>query len=184
MGGLTIPGGRGEGINHCPLSQCGCSVVLSGKAWTNNLYLRLVSEGAMVEDFPADDKESMIPAAHPPGTEESAPPPTHPLLVMFTHSTGASASSAKQVMRREIEIGCIKSSLVKKTTGDFSIDVMAAANPFAKSFTFDITKVNVADQLTSVLNTCYGGSCRAPLRLGPLRTLVSPLLHPKISPVP
>ena len=106
------------------------------------MFLRLVSEGAMPEDFPADDKQSMIPTDLPSVAEEPSPPPTKPLLVMFTHFTGRRAGSAKQVLKREIEIGCIKSNLVKKTTGDFSIDAMPATNPFAKAFTFDVMKVH------------------------------------------
>lgn len=116
--------------------QCACSVALSGKAWTNNLYVKLISEGDMQEDFPASSKESMIPAL--PVAEDIAPP-TQPLLVMFTHNRGA--DSAKQVMKRELEIGCIKSNLVKKTSGEFSIDMASAANPSAKSFSFDTLKV-------------------------------------------
>lgn len=117
--------------------QCACSVALSGKAWTNNLYVKLISEGDMQEDFPANSKESMIPALST--VAEDIAPPTQPLLVMFTHNRGA--DSAKQVMKRELEIGCIKSSLVKKTSGEFSIDMTSTANPSAKAFSFDTTKV-------------------------------------------
>jgi hypothetical protein len=123
-------------------SQCGCNVMLSGKAWTNNMYVKLLSEGTMLEDFPAEDKESMVPAAPPPAAEDPPPPPapTNPLLVMFIFSMG---KTSKKILRREIEIGCVKSNLVKKTAGEFSIDVTPASNPFIKAFTFDVTKVSV-----------------------------------------
>ena len=122
------------------LLQCGCIIALTGKAWTNNMYVRVVSEGTMIEDFPPDSKESLIPAAPPSATEEPASPPTQPLLVMFVLSTG---KTSKQILTREVEIGCVKSNLVKKTSGDFSIDLVQASNPFIKAFTFDIMKVGI-----------------------------------------
>lgn len=106
------------------------------------MYVELVQQHCLVGDV---DKESMIPAL--PETEEAP----KPLLVMFTHHSGHSSEregerqsegeAEREKYQRQLEIGCVKSSLVKKNSGDFSIDVMAASNPFAKCFNFDTVKV-------------------------------------------
>lgn len=90
-----------------------------------------------LEDFSqeTDDKESMIPAVV--GVAEDATPPPQSLLLMFSH-TGVEAAT-----KRQLEIGCIKSGQVKKTTGDFTFDMPHAANSFTKCFTFDVLKVHL-----------------------------------------
>ena len=149
-------------------------MALSGKAWTNNLYVKLISEGDMQEDFPASSKESMIPAL---SVAEDIAPPTQPLLVMFTHKR--SADSAK-VTKRELEIGCIKSNLVKKTSGEYSFDMTSATNPSAKSFSFDTLKVKVAVLVSTggdgILN--YTGNCGSRGQQGHYHHLCASQGHP------
>lgn len=114
-------------------------MVVLGKAWNNNMFVHLLNKDGLQEEFPADDKESMIPV--PPASVDSGESTTHPLLVMFIGSKDSAGSAGRQILRREIEIGCVKSNLVKKMSGEFSIDTTASANPSAKSFSFDFTKV-------------------------------------------
>lgn len=123
-------------INDESCFQHKCNVLLTGQAWNNNMYVGVVGEGVANKDDEhslVGEKESMLPTL--PDTEE---PPT-PLLLMFTHHS--EADSAKQPTRREVKIGCVKSNQVKKSSGEFSIDTMAASNAFAKCFTFDVLKV-------------------------------------------
>ncbi len=102
------------------------------------MYVCLMKEDSE-EERANDDKESLIPASLPPAPEDTTPAPPLPLLLMFTHQ--GKADNEKMPTRRGIEIGCIKSNLVKKPTGDFSIDNHGSANPFAKCFNFDVMKV-------------------------------------------
>ena len=119
--------------------QIGCKVMLTGQAWSNNMYVCLMSEHETEEERRSVDKESLLPTCLPPGPEDTTPPPPQPLLLMFIHKGGADLPPT----RRGLEIGCVKSSLVKKTTGDFTIDAQTASNPFAKCFTFDTVKVGL-----------------------------------------
>ena len=128
-------------IAHSIILQCGCKVMLTGQAWTNNMFVTLMKENSMDEDHFSDDKESLIPTTLPSVHEDSTPPPPQPLLLMFVHRGGA--DSARPPTRRGFEIGCIKANLVKKSAGDFSIDTQPSSNPFAKCFTFDFVKVRM-----------------------------------------
>lgn len=118
---------------------------MTGQAWASNMYIRLLSESESEDEDngrgKSDDKESLIPTSLPTAPEDSTPPPPQSLLVMFVHKRKTDSES---VTRRTIEVGCIKSNLVKKTTGDFSIDTQST-NPFAKCFTFDAMKVSIYD---------------------------------------
>lgn len=57
-----------------------------------------------------------------------------------TVSTPAAAAGSTT---RVIQVGCIKTQLVKKITGEFSIDAIPASNPHAKCFTIDPLKASV-----------------------------------------
>lgn len=86
-----------------------------------------------------DERETLISEVEP--TDEQSSSPSHspePLLLMFHHHTGDEESS---LLQHELLVGCIKSSLVKKATSEFSIDAIASSNPFAKCFTFELLKV-------------------------------------------
>lgn len=118
--------------------QPNCNVLLTGKAWLNNMYVNVPETGSNRDEHLLTlEKDSMIPTL--PGAEQ----PPQPLLIMFTHQSqeDAVADSAKPPTRRELEIGCIKSNQVKKLTGEFSIDTLPGSNPFSKCFTFDMLKV-------------------------------------------
>lgn len=114
-----------------------CHVSLSGCAWSNNMYVSVLDDSQDQQpSLLVEDKDSMIPTL--PDQEE---PPT-PLLLMFTHlSEGTGTDSAKQATKCELEIGCVKSSQMKKTSWEFSIDPLPASNPFSKCFSFDVLKV-------------------------------------------
>ena len=59
-------------------------------------------------------------------------------------AAAAEEEQASNCCKRELVIGCIKSSLVKKQSGDFVIEPLnAASNPTAKCFTIDPLKVRL-----------------------------------------
>ncbi|CAI8016934.1 Cilia- and flagella-associated protein 74, partial [Geodia barretti] len=66
--------------------------------------------------------------------------PVEPVLVLFDERAGEGGGD---VVKRELEIGCIKSATVKKNTGDFTIEAIPPSNPHSKTFTFDPTKGTV-----------------------------------------
>ena len=119
------------------------------------MYVELIQQHCLVGDV---DKESMIPAL--PDTEDAP----KPLLVMFTHHSEhiserqgegqpegeTEREKREKGIQRQLEIGCVKSGLVKKNSGDFSIDIMVASNPFAKCFNFDTLKVLIYFSVTFI----------------------------------
>lgn len=77
----------------------------------------------------------------------SSTPRLYPLLVVFLYdATGQQPGGAQgeqgTCYKRELVVGCIKSALVKKQTGEFTIEpIGGVVNPLAKCFTIEPLKV-------------------------------------------
>ncbi len=80
--------------------------------------------------------ESMIPSH-----AGDAPLPPQPLLIMFNYHTSAEEEVVKREVKKELVVTTIRTSQVKKTSGDFVIEPLATSNPFSKCFIFEPLKV-------------------------------------------
>ena len=88
-------------IVGCSYYQLLYSIHLKGQGWSNNVY---VLDGETV----GPTEESMGAVISPP---DDHPPPPKSLLVMLVCHSGEEQSSP---VTKEIQIGCIKTPLVKK----------------------------------------------------------------------
>ena len=77
------------------------TIQLSGRGWSSSMY-------ALGGESTGPGEESMAAIVPPPGGQ---PPPPHPLLVVFVCHVREGGGSA---ITREVEVGCIKTALVKK----------------------------------------------------------------------
>lgn len=129
-----------------------CNIHLTGKAWTNNMHVHLISIADAKLPPPIDDAVTMIPTLSEENATHSAPP----LLITFIHHPevgggpagegGVEQQQPASRDKRELVISCIKSNLVKKPSGDFTIDPIHSSNRYSKCFAFESMKVKTKSE--------------------------------------
>ena len=83
---------------------------------------------------------------------------------MFKHSTNSlesqheetkSSDPSRPPMTQQLHIGCIKTPLVKKTTGEYIIEPLQLSGPDTKCFTIDPMKVSDRLNVNNVMITYW-----------------------------